>query len=224
MPVTVAPAAITQGVLWTLNNAEWRTHLVFILCPLFSCAPQLKVLQQRMVASGFRESFPPRWYNKKLQPPDPNQQRRIFSLSVRLRVSQGRGERNMTGLRNPSFSCKIFAQQSMWPLHTHPISLPKIKADLSSFPPQWLRDLLLSLSRVYHLQKSLWQQGEVHPWEATKKRLSDLDTVFEASGKNQQTPPKTNLTSFSQRETSPRNKLQQFLSCLEHLWAHIYRC
>lgn len=82
MPITVAPAAITQCVLWTLNNAEWRTHPVFILCPLFSCAPQLKVLQQRVVASGFRESFPPRWYNKKLQPPDPNQQRRIHSLSI----------------------------------------------------------------------------------------------------------------------------------------------
>ena len=87
MPVTVVPAAITQGVLWTLNNAEWRTHPVFILCPLFSCAPQLKVLQQCMVASGFRESFPPRWYKKKLQPPDPNQQRRIFSLSVRWSYS-----------------------------------------------------------------------------------------------------------------------------------------
>ena len=133
----------------------------------------------------------------------------------------------MTGLRNPSFPCKFFAQQSIWPPHTNPISLPKIKADFSSFSPQRLRDLLLSLSLwVYHLQKLLlWQQGEVHPWEATKKmRLSDLDLVFEAAGKSQQTAPKTKSTSFSQRGTIPRNKLQQFLLCLEHLQTHMYRC
>lgn len=71
------------------NTTQCRvknTSCVYSLSIVLLC-PTAQGLATTYGLSGFRESFPPRWFNKKLQPPGPNQQRRICSLSIRWSYS-----------------------------------------------------------------------------------------------------------------------------------------
>lgn len=73
MCITVASAAITQCAILTLNNSEWRKHPVFILCPLYSGALQIKAYNNISLRVALGNSF----YQDDtigLQPPDRNKQ------------------------------------------------------------------------------------------------------------------------------------------------------